>query len=526
MDARSSVPVPAPTDVQSAGHDDEHLDDAILDETDSEGDSTCEIDPVIDLLNMEDSVDMEDRATEDQAAAVPLDETPIIPLVEVTNKTLHSPTQESHATAVLSPRSPSLPPSIESGTSKSKAIISSFRPIFAKAGKAPSDFTSPPPSPPPAYGSMLFPSLHPFNACPAIELSAISHNYLAREKAAFKGTRLEGEFAKLYDSKENGRPFCKTCSEFGIEPSPTWHRHYSSKILRMESELDNWGRYSCSQCCNSPHYAITGARTRVLLTSSTLDDYWGKKIHLNYEGDSLHIDCICIPGGRISDLTKAFQAEFSTHPLPIDAVCIVGYNDILSNPCFSYCPEDELEELLEFVRGDVEVASWQLNKDAKKLKSVVLSASPPHEFNSIAYSTLPVPPCLAWKNHNNTPLARAENINNGLKIEMLNELNKNYRTINAEVQSITSIETTRAPSFKAWGLKRRASHNGIQHEQRPDLALHDNAMGPFSSRLNQFREKNPKHKLHFSGAQKLKMGKACIRYFKALYGLEEANAVS
>ena len=100
---------------------------------------------------------------------------------------------------------------------------------------------------------------------------------------------------------------------------------------------------------------------------------------------------------------------------------------------------------------------------------------------------------------------------------MVSNMNRDYKDLNMEVQATTSIETTRAPSFKAWGLKRKSS---IQTFHRPDLALHENAMGPFVSRLSHFREQNPKFKLHFSSQQKLKMGIACGRYFKALYCLE------
>ena len=96
-------------------------------------------------------------------------------------------------------------------------------------------------------------------------------------------------------------------------------------------------------------------------------------------------------------------------------------------------------------------------------------------------------------------------------------MNRDYRSINIEVQRTTRIETTRAPSFKAWGLKKKANN---QTFLRHDLVMHDNAMGPYTCRLSHFREENPKSKLHFSAQQKAKMGKACCRYFKALYNLE------
>ena len=72
---------------------------------------------------------------------------------------------------------------------------------------------------------------------------------------------------------------------------------------------------------------------------------------------------------------------------------------------------------------------------------------------------------------------------------MLNSYNRDIRAINQEVATVTLIETTRAPSFKSWGMKRRASTN-TTHNQRHDLALLEAAMGPFANRLGHFRESN------------------------------------
>ena len=100
-----------------------------------------------------------------------------------------------------------------------------------------------------------------------------------------------------------------------------------------------------------------------------------------------------------------------THPLRLDVLCIVGYNDIL-NPCFCFGPDNEVEDLLEFVQLDIERASWELNRNARQLRSAVLTSGPQLQSNSYAFATLPVPPILAWKNYSNSPSARAENINN------------------------------------------------------------------------------------------------------------------
>ena len=460
---------------------------------------------------------MEELATEDHAAVDANKSPPIVAMTDHPSPKAAAAVDAHHA-ALPAPH-PQQPAPLETSPiniNNSLSSLNTFRPSLPDAGFALPNTLSPPPTLPAHYNSILFPRLDPFKGCPSSELTAISQSYLEREKAAFRGTRLEGEFAKLYHSKHLGKPFCKWCSEFAMDPTPIWHRHFSSKMSRLAAPMDNLARYNCNQCSSSPHYAITGSRTRVILTSSTLHDHWGKKSGLDHPGDSLHLDVVSVPGAKIKDLTRAYKAEFSTHPLPLDVLCIVGYNDIL-NPCFYYGPDDEVEDLLEFVQLDVERASWELNRDARQLMSAVLSSGPQPQSNSCAFATLPVPPILAWKNFTNSPSARAENINNALKIQLLNRMNRDYRAINIEVQRSTGIETTRAPSFKAWGLKKKPSN---QNSLRHDLLLHDNAMGPYACRLSHFREQNPKSKLHFSAQQKVKMGKACCRYFKALYSLE------
>ena len=208
-----------------------------------------------------------------------------------------------------------------------------------------------------------------------------------------------------------------------------------------------------------------------------------------YIGDTLHCDSVSVPGGKIADLTRAFKAEFSGHPLPIDAICVLGFNDILDPPCLRELLAGEVEEMLDYIRVDMEGASQQLKNDAAALMQAVVNSSPPNQVNSCAFATLPVPPCLAWRDRSNTTSARAGNIIRGLKIEMLNNFDRDVRDINQEVFETTNIETTRAPSFKSWGMKRRSGPAANSLSQRPDLELLEAAMSPFSNRMGQFREK-------------------------------------
>ena len=121
------------------------------------------------------------------------------------------------------------------------------------------------------------------------------------------------------------------------------------------------------------HYFLPGGRTSVLVTSSTLNDYWGRKSGVPYVGDDLHLDVISVPGARLRDLNRAYRAEYSTHPLPVDCLVVAGFNDILNSQLdraeLGTHPE-ELEQLMQ-------EATTRLTEDARALKQAVLNAQPP-----------------------------------------------------------------------------------------------------------------------------------------------------
>ena len=77
---------------------------------------------------------------------------------------------------------------------------------------------------------------------------------------------------------------------------------------------------------------------------------------------------------------------------------------------------------------------------------------------------------------------------------------------------------TRAPSFRSWGMKRKSgsSQSSSLGDVADPLAAE---MGPYAHRMAQFREHDARHKLHFAPKQKLKMARACQKYFMAIYKL-------
>ena len=366
------------------------------------------------------------------------------------------------------------------------------------------ELSRPPPAVPKFYGSILFQTVERYDSCPSLVLAEVSLNYRERERNAFNATRTSRPFFEHHNTRRGSRPFCPTCSEYEVNPVPIWHRHESSKLNRLRAEPDKYGRYECVQCEVKNHYFLPGGRTSVLVTSSTLNDYWGRKSGVPYVGDDLHLDVISVPGARLRDLNRAYRAEYSTHPLPVDCLVVAGFNDILNSQLdraeLGTHPE-ELEQLMQ-------EATTRLTEDARALKQAVLNAHPPHQSNSVAFATLPVPPCLGWVDRANSVRAREQNFIRNQKISLLGRYNEVIREMNAECREQTGIDTVRAPSFRSWGLKRRPNSEG--------------PLGPFAHRLTNFREPDPARMLHFSPYTKLKMGRSVGRYFKAIYSLAES----
>ena len=168
------------------------------------------------------------------------------------------------------------------------------------------ELSRPPPTVPKFYGSILFPTVERYDSCPSLVLAEVSLNYRERERNAFNATRTSRPFFEHHNTRRGSRPFCPTCSEYEVNPVPIWHRHESSKLNRLRAEPDKYGRYECDQCEVKNHYFLPGGRTSVLVTSSTLNDYWGRKSGVPYVGDDLHLDVISVPGARLRDLDRAY----------------------------------------------------------------------------------------------------------------------------------------------------------------------------------------------------------------------------
>ena len=384
----------------------------------------------------------------------------------------------------------------------------------------------PPPARPANYDTVHFPALKFADwCCPAIQLAFVSANFKAAEERAYNSGRIkDGRFVKLYNSSRNGKKFCRPCSELISNPQKVYHKHFSSHLDRMLAQPDYFCRYMCHQCADSPHMYLSGGRLPVMMTSSTLNNYHGIGTNLGYRGDSLHCDLVSVPGGRISDLDRAFKGEYGGYPLPIDVLGIVGLNNVLNA---SIIPKDMMHENFNSAKGlehlqlEVDSALYYMKKEATDFRKTVLEAAPPGRVNSFALAQLPSPPCLSWTETGADNYSKNLNLVRGHRSKLLNNFNIFVKSFNQETQQKTGINTSRAPTFRAWGLSKRSSSNMCPSvDINPAAYLQQSLRGPYIHRFNDFREAEVKDQLHFGAYTKLKMGRAGVKYFRMLYELD------
>ena len=94
---------------------------------------------------------------------------------------------------------------------------------------------------------------------------------------------------------------------------PVYHNHFSTQYLRKL--VGPGGRYPASYACPScmvPHSDHEkDARVKILVTDSTLHQYWLPKAYgVLYEGDSIHVDQISILEAKVEELWQAWIYEY------------------------------------------------------------------------------------------------------------------------------------------------------------------------------------------------------------------------
>ena len=143
----------------------------------------------------------------------------------------------------------------------------------------------------------------------------------------------------------------------------------------------------------------------LLLTSSTLKDYHGSFNNIPFSGDNIHCDLVSVPGGSFKSLRRAFLAEYSNYPLPLDVICTLGLNNVANAPINN---------------NSIAAAQADIIKAVLDLRNAVLESSPEGFQNSFALCTLPFPPKFTSVNAN-----CCNNIR--LRTELLSAINNSFK---------------------------------------------------------------------------------------------------
>ena len=308
--------------------------------------------------------------------------------------------------------------------------------------------------------------------------------------------RRTNEQARLIENKDPGYKkfrdrhghisrYCQICSEFTTESRKykrvVTHTHFSTLVYRSEAPADENGNYPCIHCKDTPHSFKPRVRYALILSSSTLHWWQGKREVNKYRGNDIHVEEITIPGGTIDDLRHAFEAEYSNSYRCVDVLLVCGLNDVLRNRT--------MEQIL---------ISY------KDLQESVHRVAPENQRNSVAISTMIIPPKIAGLDDTSGKLEKMVEINAGIR-----ELNA------AQPQDVYPVRL--APLFHTWGMGGRRGR-----ATRPRYLLE----GMRYHRPDQWREEEKEDQLHLSNEARLRMGRCCVEYFKALYGITPCLAAS
>ena len=131
---------------------------------------------------------------------------------------------------------------------------------------------------------------------------------------------------------------CHICSysqQYPAAQIPIYHRHFSSLRLSELTVVEaNNSHYLCPSCM-SHHLPYPEDRIKVVVSDSTLHQFFAPPGNLSvssqYQGDTMHVDYITIPGGDIETLTNAFRLDYVDRPHNklLDFHFVGGYNDMV-----------------------------------------------------------------------------------------------------------------------------------------------------------------------------------------------------
>ena len=174
----------------------------------------------------------------------------------------------------------------------------------------------------------------------------------------------------------------------------------------------------------------------MLITNGTLHHYWlpYDPERSLYDGDSVHVDQISIPGATINDLFTAFWVDYGDESRGLDVVLAAGVDDIMQGKKTEH--GFRANNMIEDLR-------WFKNSVVNKL---------PARKNTFAIATMVYPPKLCHLPDDGPMPPYFVN-----HLEMMKWINDQIKVINTE------SNLTKIPVFHTYGARVDKKHKTSKH---------------------------------------------------------------
>ena len=292
----------------------------------------------------------------------------------------------------------------------------------------------------------------------------------------------DGEMEReAQNNDEEGSGPCSICS---TSRHPIHHRHYSSRFLRKIAGIEYTDDYHLCPSCKSIHIPYPEPRLKVVVSDSTLHQFFAPPGHtadLQYSGDIIHIDYLTISGADIRTLAFAFKREYIDIPpgRPMDVVLVAGYTDLINDV------DRELMMLNYRVFADIVGGSERRASDYD-----------PNVTNSVVITTLMYPPRVAWLSDDGD-FPYDGYINHKEKIDWLN----------GQIQALNATyHASYPPCLHTFGV--RTGKKTLIGKGGEMVTLQTK-----SHRWQHWRESSPGDMLHLTTERIFKVGASLNNYF-------------
>ena len=158
--------------------------------------------------------------------------------------------------------------------------------------------------------------------------SISTNNHSKRDRANTSSSNSNSGTSSSKSGRDRARPepmdrACPMCSD---SRGTIRHYHYSStEIRRMFLDQGTQTTYPCPICHELEPVVVPPMEVRrIVLADSTLHGVWNQTLPNNI----LHFDIDVIVGGKVRDLTRAFEKNYQHIPNRMEIVVVAGLNNI------------------------------------------------------------------------------------------------------------------------------------------------------------------------------------------------------